>query len=366
MVNRILGSRGLLSFSLVALVAVLCVVGFRLIQQEPPARAYCALMPDAIGLFEGSAVTIRGLPVGEVTGVAPAGAQARVEFTVYENYTVAADAGAATLSDTLIADRRLAIVGAESGVPSRASSDCITKTVTPKSITETFAAISRLADELNGAGDPAHPDLVKDGLRALSAASAGTGDQINAIIRGLGSAFASPDEAVGHLGGLIDALAALSRSAASGWSDVESMVTRMAEAIHLINQVIVPPVIEIVDKAGDLLPAIDDITRLAGPGLRRLDSIENLPQLIAAGIGSFQEILDMLPIFTSAFERAVDPATGRIGLSYSPPRVQLSEPVAAQVCAGLGMLVPGTCGGGADGLAQLDLTRLVLASVVTR
>ncbi|WP_405136280.1 MlaD family protein [Nocardia sp. NBC_01388] len=366
MLNKVLGSRGLLSFSMIVLVVVALTVGFRIVQDKPEMRGYCALMPDAIGLYKGSAVTVRGVPIGQVTRVTPAGAQARVEFELSAEHIVPPDAGATTLSDTLIADRRLAVVGADDGAVRRDSSDCITKTVTPKSLTETFTALSRLADQLNGANDPDQSGAINGGLRALSAATASSGDQINQIVRGLGTALNSPDAAIGHLGDLIDALASISRSANNGWSDIRSLMTRLTDTLYDINDVALPPIIEVLDKAADLLPALNDITKLAGPGLRSLDSVENLPQLIGAGLSSLRELLGMLPVFAGAFTQATDPVSGRLGLSYTAPHTQLSEPVAGQVCSALNALSPGACPDPAGGLAGMDLSSLVLASVVAR
>ena len=117
MVRKLFASRGFLSFGLILVLGAAVVIGWKVAKPAPDTRTYCAAMPDSIGLFVGSAVTIMGVRVGHVTKIEPDGATARVEFTVPETRTLPLDVGATTLSDTLIADRRLALIGAEPAGP---------------------------------------------------------------------------------------------------------------------------------------------------------------------------------------------------------------------------------------------------------
>src|ERR1700756_2977785 len=110
MLVRILGSRGVMSAAVVLVVLLIGVVVVRLSHPSPAMRSYCAEMPDAIGLYKGSAVTIMGAPVGRVSDIQPDGGSARVRFTVPAARRLPPDVGAVTVSDTVIADRKLALV----------------------------------------------------------------------------------------------------------------------------------------------------------------------------------------------------------------------------------------------------------------
>lgn len=368
MLRRILGSHGLLSLVVIVVVAAAAVIGSQILHPAPEMRGYCAEMPDAIGLYVGSAVTVMGLPVGRVTGIQPHGPTARVEFELPAARKLPADVGATTLSDTLVADRRLAVIGDQAiGGASWNPGQCITKTLTPKSLSETFSALADLSDQLNGANDPQHPELVGKGLTALDTMSTGTGTQINSILQRLGTALNAPDAAIGHIGGLIDAVSSLARSAAAYWPQVEDMLTRLAQVLDTMNNTAIPPVLTFMEKLSDILPALNDITvTMGGPLLRRLDAVENLPQLLQAGVSGLRAIVAMIPSISGAFTDAIDPDTKSLSLAYTAPRVAIPDSDAAQVCSALNMITAGTCADAGNGLVDIPLAHVVLGSVRAR
>ncbi|MBC7303451.1 MAG: MCE family protein, partial [Nocardia sp.] len=342
--KQILRSRGLMSATVVLTLVLAGALGLRLSTPHPPTRAYCAVMPDSIGLYEGSAVTVMGIQVGRVTEISIDGASARVEFTVRADRTLPLDVGAVTVSDTLIADRRLALIGAEPAGPGWNSSDCITKTLTPKSLTQTFDALAALADQLNGADDPSQRTAVGAGIDALDRASAGTGDQINDIIVALSRALAAPDAAIGHLGQLLDALTELAHRARGGWSQVESTVTGLPQTFDDIVTIAFPPIIQIVDTLADLLPQLNDVIMMFGsPALRGVNSVPNLSRMIAAGVGSLADIIAMTPAVASGFAGALDPVTGALTIGYAPPKLVLAQHDTAQICAAVQVVTGQPC-----------------------
>lgn len=367
MLRKMFASRGFLSFGLVLVLAVAVVIGWKLIRPTPQMRSYCALMPDAIGLFVGSDVQIMGVPVGRVTKVEPDGPKARVEFDIPASRKLPPDVGATTLSQSLIADRSLALIGAEPTGPGWNSDQCITKTLTPKSMSQTFSALADLADQLNGSNDPAHPNLLQGGLVAVDNAIAGDGQRFNSIVKGLSTALNSPDAAIGHIGALLDSLAALIGSAAGNWAEVKSTLPRLARNLDNITDLVVPPIFDIVTRLVDVIPFLNDLTTMfGGPILRRIDAIPNLPQRISAGVAGLRQIIDMVPPILSAFQRSIDPHSGRVSIDYAPPKVAIPEPAAAQVCSAVNAIAPGRCTGAAHGLVDVPLTQVVLGSVGSR
>ncbi|MFG2442855.1 MlaD family protein [Nocardia fluminea] len=367
MLNKILGSRGLMSAVVVVTLVLAGAIGLRLSTPNPPMRSYCADMPDSIGLYEGSAVTVMGVKIGRVTEISIDGAVARVEFAIRADRKLPADVGAVTVSDTLIADRRLALIGAEPAGPGWNSSGCITKTLTPKSLTQTFDALAGLADQLNGARDPLQRSAVSAGVDALDRATAGTGDQINEIITALSSALAAPDAAIGHIGQLLDALADLAQRARGGWSQVETTVSGLPQTFDDIVTIAFPPIIEIVAALADLLPQLNDVIVMFGsPALRALDSVPDLSRMIAAGVGSLADIIAMAPALASGFAGAVDPASGALTIGYAPPKLALAQHDSAQVCAGLQIITGQPCQATESGAMTIPALPLLLGAVSAR
>ncbi|MFE3794061.1 MlaD family protein [Nocardia tengchongensis] len=367
MITRIAGSRAVMSAAVILILVAGAVIGLRISRPHADTRSYCADMPDAVGLFTGSAVTIMDVPVGEVTAIQLHDTGARVRFTVRADRRLPLDVGATTVSDTLVADRKLALIGAEPSSGGWNPGECITKTVTPKSLTETFDALAHLSDQLNAAGDPAQRGAVGAGITALDAATSGSGEQINAIINQLGTALAAPDAAVGHLGQLLDAIGELAHRARNGWGQVHDTVTALPGAFHDINVLAFPPIIDLVSALSKLLPQINDvIVMLGSPTLRSLDSVPNISRLLAAGVGSLTQILGMVPAVATGFTSAVDPASGQVSIGYAAPKLALAQGETDQVCAALQMIAGQQCQKSENGAVAVPMVPLLLSAVSAR
>ncbi|MBB5918258.1 virulence factor Mce-like protein [Nocardia transvalensis] len=364
---RILGSRGLMSATVIVVLVLAGVAVLKVTKSEPAMRSYCAEMPDSVGLYEGSAVTIMGVPVGRVSEIRPDGPTARVRFTVPEDRKLPPDVGAVTVSDTLIADRKLALVGPEPAGPGWDSGRCITRTLTPKSLTQTFTALAGLAYQLNGAGDPAQRTAVGSGLEALERATSGSGDQINAMVLQLSRALAAPDAAVGHIGQLIDALSELAHKARGSWSDVQESVSGLTQTFADINVMAIPQIVQIVGALAEVLPQLNDVITLIGtPTVRALNSIPDLPRLITAGVGSLSDVIEMAPAIANGFATAADPATGQPTIGYAPPKIALPQQDTTQICAAVQAITGQQCGRSENGAVTVPTVPLLLAAVSAR
>ncbi|WP_329408559.1 MlaD family protein [Nocardia vinacea] len=365
--KRILGSRGLMSAAVVITLVLAAAFGLKLSKPSPQMRGYCAEMPDSIGLYKGSAVTIMGVPVGRVTDIQPDGASARVQFTARADRKLPPDVGAVTVSDTLVADRKLALIGAEPAGPGWDADRCITKTLTPKSLSQTFEALTGLIDRLNGAGDPAQRTALADGLDALDNATAGSGDQINGIVLQLSKALTAPDAAIGHIGKLLDALTELAHRARSGWPQVQTTVTGLPQTFGDIVTIAFPPIIELVAALSELLPQGNDAIMMFGsPALRALDAIPDLSHMIASGVGSLSELIRMAPAVAAGFATAIDPASGKLTIGYAPPKLALAQQDTERVCAAVQTITGQQCQRSDGGAVTVPALPALLAAASAR
>ncbi|WP_162958733.1 MlaD family protein [Nocardia yunnanensis] len=360
MLRKLFASRGFVSVLGVVLVGALAAVaGFVMLRPTAARIGYCAILPDAIGLYRGNDVTLRGIKVGAVTAVRNEGSGVRVEFRIDARHPLRGEPTATTLSDTIVADRRLAL-NESTGAPWNPGS-CITKTATPKSITQTLDAMSKLADQLDGGSDPARRGTLSAAVSEFDRATAGTGPTLNSIITQLASALRNPDSSVAHIGSLIDTLTTLSKSVADGWGDLRQMLDGLSPILELVNNVW-DQVVQIVHSIVVILPWFNDITTKYGERiLGLLDKTVPFLDLAAAHADSLAKIIDLIPVVANGFRTVTDPATGAIMVAYSAPRVALDQPGADQVCAAIDAVLPGHCTGSGDGLAATDLTALVLS-----
>lgn len=366
MLARVLASRGFMSIAMLLTLALVAVIGFNVARPSPATRTYCADMPDSVGLYQGSAVTVLGVRVGEVTGIEPNGASATVRFTVRADRTLPTDVGAVTVNDTLLADRRLELVGAEPDGPGWDAANCITRTLTPQSLSQTFDALAGLADQMNGADDPAQRGAVGAGLTALEQATTGTGEQINAVIEELAGALASPHAAIDRIGTLIDALAALTRRARGSWGTAESVVSGLPQTFNDIVTIAFPPIIQLVDDLASVLPQLNDVIRMIAPAVRARTGTAELPALLSTGIDSVAGLIEMTPALTAGFAGTLDPATGATTIRYAPPALALPEAETTRVCAALQALTGEPCPVSATGAVRVPIPSLLIAAVSAR
>ncbi|AHH18453.1 Mce family protein MceD [Nocardia nova SH22a] len=357
--KRVLASRGFISVLGACTVAIVVVVAYLLVAQPMRKKlSYCALMPDAVGLYEGNQVTMRGIAVGTVTTVRPHGAGVRVDFTTDADHPLRGKVTATTVSDTLVADRTLAVLGDGPSSAPWPGDRCITETFTPKSISESLAAFTQLSKDLGG-GDP-DDRAVRQSLDSFAAATSGTGPSLNALINQLGRVLRSPDAAIGHIGALIDATASLSSAVAANWDDIKVALTQAPDGLAFINQVW-DTTTQLIDSMQVIFPWLDNLAREYGrPLLNGLDAAGPGLKLLAANVGTIQQLLDLVPPVVDAMRRTVDPQTGRVTVNYAQPSVALPAPAAAQICTAVDALRPGSCADGSNGLTKLPLLPLVL------
>ncbi|NNH74622.1 MCE family protein [Nocardia uniformis] len=362
MFKRMLGSQAFMSIAGAVVVVIVAVVGY-FVMFDPMKKtvAYTAIMPDAVGLYAGNKVTMRGITVGTVDSVEPRGGKVTVGFSVDARYPVYADAAATTVADSIVADRNLAVLssGKERAVWDPAKP--ITKTLTPKSITETLTALADLSAELQQADAP---DALGSGLAALDAATQGTGQEINDIVHRLGSAMSAPDADIGHLVGIFDSFASVAEKVEAHWGDLRSMLLRLAPALNSASTELIGPGAVLIDRLGAVLPMINDLIVLAGdPIMDALNDSLPLVRLLRANVGSLSEIVLKMPVIATTAQAITDPNGG---IAYGSPRVALSAPEADQVCAALEAVSPGQCPGAEGGMVDVPLVQLMLGMAGAR
>lgn len=365
MLKKLLAGQAFMSVAgvgvLVALVAGGYFVAFDPLRET---ESYCAIMPDAIGLYPGNHVTMRGIDVGEVTSIRNQGATVRVDFAVDAQYPVYADASATTVAYSVAADRNLAVLTSGKDLRAWPTGQCVTKTLTPKSITETLTALASLSEELSGV-EAGQPSAIADGLTSLGKATAGTGPTINELIHKLGSAMNKPDADIGHLAGLFDAFASVSTRVAANWGDLRSMLVRLAPLLEMSTDDLLGPAVGLFDGLGDLLPMLDDLITIVGdPLLESLDGAVPLVKLLRANVGSLREVVLAMPALAGAFQTVSAP--GGTSLTYAPPRVALPAGDTEAVCAAIEGVLPGGCPDQAKGLTDVNLVQVVLGMAGAR
>jgi phospholipid/cholesterol/gamma-HCH transport system substrate-binding protein len=152
-------------------------------------RTVSAHFDRAVAVYPGTDLRVMGVQIGEVTAVVPDGNSVRVEMVYDEEYKLPAEARAAVVTPTLVADRYVQVFPAygKGAVMPDGADIPLSRTQTPIELDRMFKALDDLSvtlgpkeDETGGALD----NLLTAGTKALE----GNGELGNKTIRNLSAA----------------------------------------------------------------------------------------------------------------------------------------------------------------------------------
>ena len=230
--RKFLASRGAMS-ALVVIVAAALVLGsvaFKGLTTQK--QSYCAQLDNSVGLYLGNTVAQFGYPIGQITKITPNGATTRIDFDIPKDRKLPTDIGAVAVADSLVAQRRIELLGTYKGGPSWSPSKCITNTKTPLSITDSLQAVSSVVNDLTKAGGDEEFRKAMASIPALNKATTGTGPQISAITNKLGELMRNPGPGMGDVAAILDAFAPASDGLVQNWGQMRDFFTKYAWRIH--------------------------------------------------------------------------------------------------------------------------------------
>ncbi|KXO93438.1 MlaD family protein [Tsukamurella tyrosinosolvens] len=324
--------------------------------------SYCALMPDAVGLFEGNPVTRRGVTVGTITSVRPAGAQAHVELAVDADQRIPATVGAVSVAKSLISSRQLALIGDDLGGPELQPGKCISDAKTPLSLTKSMQSLQRLMAQLSTDGGPEQTRQTQQTLNSLARETSGTGPRVNGIITTLANVLDNPGPGMDDLSRALDALIPLTSGMTSNWGDLKSLFSDMPG--YLVN-VMTPLGSTVYALADTLIPLGKVLFGLVGQYGHMifpvLDVVVPVTRLVAAGVRNYGDLLGVLPPLITAFDVDYDQAAARLKISYRPlPDTAFPAANPELTCTNINRLAPGQCSVVGGGKISVDLMSVIL------
>jgi phospholipid/cholesterol/gamma-HCH transport system substrate-binding protein len=216
---------------LIAVVALVLVVGvLAFLGKDDPKRTVTAHFPRAVSVYVGTDVRILGVNVGRVTAVIPEGNSVRVEMEYDAKYDVPADAKAAIVTPTLVADRFVQLTPAfEDGDEVMASGADIPlpDTGVPVELDRIYASLEDLTVALGPNG------VNKDGtldhtLAAARKAFEGNGALGNQMIRNLSEAAVTFGQGSGDLFDTVSSLARFTQVLAANDAVVRAFMKDLA------------------------------------------------------------------------------------------------------------------------------------------
>jgi phospholipid/cholesterol/gamma-HCH transport system substrate-binding protein len=352
--------------AVVAAVVVAAVIGAKIVMPKHT-RAMCAEFSDAVGLYPGNKVALLGIEVGSTTAIVNKPDHVEVDFTVPTDLTLPADVGAVTYSQSIVTDRHIELTKPYTGGPKFTGPGCIKlkSTKTPISVSETFAAVGKLADTILDAQPGQDPSqapgvqAINDSLRAASRSLDGTGPGLNQTLRNLVTMLADPYKADADYRQLFENSEVLTSDFLKNWDSFASVIRTLPTTTQLIEGLSDNFAAALIHLS-HLLPILVEAMNRWGPRLyQKLDhAITWIRDMLNRHTPAILAMINSWPQFSHWLSDIYEPAWGTHNVTYIPPQVSISPSQASAMCEGLRQRnVPGAAAACAPGTASDPVTR---------
>ncbi|WP_234802360.1 MlaD family protein [Mycolicibacterium fortuitum] len=311
------------------------------------AAAYCADVPDTVGLYVGNKVTQMGYPIGTISAITPTPTHVRVEFDLTEQRAIPSEVKAVIRSASILADRSLELVGNYDGGPRLDPGGCIplNRSLSPKSLSEVIGSADLFLNAVNESGSA----NIADTVRGVDQLAAGNGAGAAQLLASSSALLDSPDQAIGDIGSIIQNSAELTE-----------MLTEMREPIKGILMD-APTAIDDVSQAmlgagrmagpegyGTLGPLIETVatleTRLGDETQLTLDAVSATVRKVSPHANAFAHLFNPVPWWINSVANHYNAHQfSPFNIAYRPPLFRVRTHNGLALCGFMNASVPGSC-----------------------
>jgi virulence factor Mce-like protein len=302
---------------------------------------YCAIMPDAVGLYTGNPVTQMGYPIGKVKSVTPGNSDVRVHFTVTQPRRLPADVKAVIRSTSLLADRSLELVGNPGSAPQLAPGGCIPldRSFTPKSLSQVVGSTAKLLNSISPEGST----NVAAAVRGLDQALHGTGPRFNQLMTNTAAVLDSPDQAISSMASVIVNLGQLTTFVRELSGPIKQIMLDLQKTL--------PDIIRVVEPVGQQLfgtlylfkMASDIEVTLGEPMQDTIDATAMALRKLAAHAPRLANLLNPIPWWINTAANYFNAHAARQVIRYRPPMYRIRTPDGVGMCNIMNASAPGSC-----------------------
>ncbi|WP_341267004.1 MlaD family protein [Gordonia malaquae] len=310
-------------------------------------REVCADFTDAVGLYEGNNVSMLGVTVGKVEEIKQLERAVRVTMTIPSDLELPADVGATTVSTSIVTDRRVEFSKPYTDGPAFDGSSCITKTKTPKGISDVLDGINSTAADILGSTRAESEDgkrQVAEFIENIDRIVGGSGSQANLALAAISQVIGDPAEKDALARRLVDNSAELTSMFVTNWPDFEKVLSRLSAVADLISGS-TNGLGSAIAYANDFLPVLArNIAKYDEQAYGVLDVYVPRAHELLSRAGDLKEILAYLPILIRKAPGIFDPVRNALLLTYRSPAFLVSAG-GRQVSMNMADLLEATKGG---------------------
>lgn len=292
---------------LVALVVLLLTAAVLVFTGGPSTRTATLHFTRTVSVYPGTEVRVMGVRIGEVTSVVPQGDNVKVGIEYDDQYHLPADAKAAIVTPTLVADRFVQVAPAYTGGPVLADGADIpvSDTGTPVELDQIYRSLSDLTTALgpNGANKDGSLDSL---LRAGSKALDGNGALGNRTLRNLSAAVQTFGDnsgplfhSVQNLSQVTGALAANDRFVSQFIDDLSSVSAQLsddrgelAQALAALARAVGTVRTFVHDNRGAVVSNVKHLNRILATMAKEKKSLDTVARLGGLGLSNLADAFD--------------------------------------------------------------------------
>ena len=309
-------------------------------RSERHSAQFCAIMPDAIGLYPGNPVTQMGYKIGTVDKVTPGDTSVEVHFNISERRPLPSVVKAVTRSTSILADRALELVGNYDSGPKLQPGHCIPlgHSLTPLSLSQVIGSATNFVNGVNPQGST----NVQDALRGVDEALNGNGAGLNKLLRTSSSLLDNPDQGLSDIASIVRNVVQLSDTLKANRTPAKQILLDMPETNpDLVNAI--RGTMGLTDVAHELIRLVDDLERSLGDDIQTgLDTVGDALRHLSPHYKGIANILNPVPRFINTLSYYVNNHQFDL-IAWSPPLFRIRTPDGLALCGSMNASMPGSC-----------------------
>ncbi|KLO31864.1 mammalian cell entry protein [Mycolicibacter heraklionensis] len=295
-----------------------------------------AQFEEAVGLYEGNAVSVLGMPVGKVTEINPKDSYVEVKLVIDRDIDIPADVQAVTVATSILTDRHVELTPTYGGGPKLRDGDVVglARTRTPVEFDRTLAMADKLSRALDGDGQGRGPLANLIGIGAKI--SSGNGPEIKSALDQLSAALRLSSDNGAATGKTISSIAASLADLTQAAADNDTTIREFGSNIRALSDVIAAENLgagstgakanQILDQAAALLERNRDTMKGA------VGDFGALTTTLTDNRRQVEEILDVLPLVGTNIYNAVDPSGHTLRIHPTLDKLLLNGQMAKEIC----------------------------------
>ncbi|BAX96190.1 putative Mce family protein [Mycobacteroides stephanolepidis] len=295
-----------------------------------------AQFEDTVGLYEGNAVSLLGMQIGEVTAIAPQDGYVEVQIDVDGGVDLPADVHAVTVSTSILTDRHVELTPPYRGGPKLKNGDALglMRTRTPVEFDRTLTMVDKLSRALGGDGQGQGP--LADLVGASSQIATGNGEKLKETLGQLSHALRlGTDQGAGsqkNIQSIVANLAELTQASA----DNDTAIREFGSNLRQLSDILADENLGAGTTGAKVNQILAQATALLENNRDRLKNTVNDFGVVTTAISDYRremsEFFDLLPLVVDNFDRAIDPNAGVVRAHLSIDKVLLDGQFAKEVC----------------------------------